>query len=229
MQILKLPYVKLPAEFVTLLKSNISISNSAAPVFDILKTNKSIYLILQNAFKEFDDGRGIEKILLALGWENFRERMASMYMFRELHGQYPASTNMELVDDIRKLEAQFSSHTVHTFSRLFLLGFYLKMADIQESKKENPGTLELKIPFEIASLLKLSQGRTERTDWLILSLWHFTSALGDKAVMGALVDGKKFDDIYRMLTPRAREKMSDNLLAYGASINEEDIFLYEKI
>jgi hypothetical protein len=229
MQLLKLPYVKLPAEFVTLLKSNISVSNSAAPVFDILKTNKSIYLLLQGALKEFDDGRGVEKILLALGWENFRERLASMYIFREIHGQYPAKTSMELVEDIKMLETLYSSHGVHTYSRLFLLGFYLRIADIQVKKKNESDLTDFRVPFEMGPFLRLSQGRTERTDWLILTLWHLMLGLGEKNLLGALSAGKKFEEIYNMLSLRDRHKMNENFLAYGASINEDDIFLYGKV
>jgi hypothetical protein len=45
----------------------------------------------------------------------------------------------------------------------------------------------------------------------------------------SLVSGKKFQDLYELLSPEARSKMLNNLLAYGASINESEIFLYEKI
>lgn len=224
-----LPHVQLPHEFVNLLKSNLAVTTSPAPIFDPLRSNRALMMTLETAFKEFDDGRGVEKVMLALGWANFRDRMASIYVYKMIYGNYPTKTDMELVEDIKMLEALYSDHSVHSFSRLFLLGFYLKLANIQIRDKESNQFLEVGIPPEIGLALRLSQGRSERIDWLILILTHFYHFLGDKMLINSLVAGKKFDDLYALLPKDAREQMHENLLAYGASINESDVFLYEKI
>lgn len=225
----QLPHVHMPQEFVTLLKSNLSVTTSPAPIFDSLRKNRALMMILETAFKEFDDGRGVEKVMLALGWANFRDRMSSLYVYKMIYGDYPSKTDMELVEEIKNLEAIYSDHAVHSFSRLFLLGFYLKLANIQIRERENNQFLELKIPNEIGAILKLSQGRSERVDWLILIVTHLHHALGDKLIMNHLISGKKFDDLYGLMALDARQLMHQNLLAYGASINEADIFLYDKI
>ncbi len=225
----QLPYVKMPEEYVTLLKSNLSVTTSPAPIFDELRSNRALMMILENAFKEFDDGRGVEKVMLALGWANFRDRMASLFVYKMIYGDYPMKTDMELVEDIKFLEHQYSDHAVHSFSRLFLLGFYLKLANLQVRERENNQFLEIKIPTEIGTILKFSQGRSERIDWLILILTHLHHFLGEKLLVNSLISGKKFDDIYGLLPTDARELMHQNLLAYGASINESDVFLYDKI
>lgn len=224
-----LPFVNMPAEYVTLLKSNLSVTTSASPIFDSLRSNRALMMILETAFKEFDDGRGVEKVMLALGWANFRDRMASLFVYKMIYGDYPSKTDMELVEDIKFLESQYSDHAVHSFSRLFLLGFYLKLANIQIRERENNQFLEIKIPHEIGTILKLSQGRSERIDWLILILTHLYHFLGEKLLVNNLISGKKFDEIYALLPKDARELMHQNLLAYGASINEPDVFLYDKI
>lgn len=229
MQKFELPHVIMPGEFVTLLKSNLQVTTSPAPIFDVIRPNQALYMSLENAFKEFDDGRGLEKTMMALGWSNFRDRVASMYLYKTVHGQFPLKTDMELVEDIKQLEARFVDHSVHSFSRVFLLGFYLKLANLQIQNRENNKFLELKIPEEIGAFLRLSQGRSEKIDWLILITLHLLNALGDKLLMNALISGKKFDDLYALMTPEARKSMLDNLLAYGASIREPEIFLYEKI
>lgn len=229
MQKLHLPHVLLPAEYVSLLKANLAVVSTPAPIFDVIRPNQALYMTLENAFKDFDDGRGLEKTMMALGWPNFRDRMGSIYIYKKIYGHYPVSTSMELMEEIKLLEQRFFNHSVHGHSRLFLLGFYLKMANFQIQHRENNQFLEIKIPEEISPLLKLSQGRSEKVDWLILILTHFLQALGDKLVINALMTGKKFEDLYELMTPDSRKMMFENLLAYGASINEPDVFLYEKI
>lgn len=225
----QLPFVNLPQEFLQLLKTNLSVTSSPAPVFDVIRPNKALSAILEKAFKEFDDGRGVEKVMLALGWQNFRERMASIYVYKTMYGDYPGHTNMELVEDVKIFESRFMDHSVHGYSRLFLLGFYLKLANIEVQRREDNQFMELKIPEEIQSFLKLSQGRSEKIDWLILILTHLNLGLGEKLLMNGLISGKKFEDLYQMLSKEFQELMNQNLLAYGASIQEPDIFLYEKI
>jgi hypothetical protein len=229
MQKLYLPHVILPAQFITLLKTNLSVSTSSAPIFDLIRPNQAIYQTLEKAFKEFDDGRGLEKTMVALGWSNFRERMASLYVYKAIHGKFPISTSMELVEDVKELEIRFSNHGVNSLSRIFLLGFYLKLANLQIQNRENNKFMEIKIPDEIGSLLKLAQGRSEKIDWLILILMHLLQGLGDKMLMNSLISGKKIDELYQLLTPELRKNMMDNLLGYGASIREQDLFIYDKV
>lgn len=224
-----LPHVILPTEFLSLLKTNISVSTSSAPVFDVIKPNQALYCVLEKAFKEFDDGRGFEKTMIALGWANFRDRMASIYVYKSIYGNFPNKTSMDLVEDIKQLEVRFLNHSVTSLSRLFMLGFYLKLANIETQRKENNKYIDIKIPEELGAFLKISQGRTEKIDWLILTTMHLLHGLGDKMLMNGLVSGKKFSELYNLMAPELRKNMMDNLLAYGASIGEQDIFLYEKI
>ncbi|WPU64045.1 hypothetical protein [Peredibacter starrii] len=229
MKKLHLPYVNLPSEFITLLKSNLSVTTSPAPIFDVIRPNKALYMVLEKAFQEFDDGRGLEKTMMALGWANFRDRAASLYISKFIYGEFPQNTSMELVEDVMNLEQKYLDHGVHSFSRLFLLGFYLKLANIQVQRREHNQYLEVKVPDEVGAILKLSQGRSEKIDWLILIIMHLLNALGDKMLTNALLSGKKFEELYELMSPDARQQMMNNLLAYGASIKEQDIFLYEKI
>lgn len=229
MQKIHLPHVILPSEFVTLLKTNLSVTTSPAPVFDVIRPNQALYTSMEFAFKEFDDGRGLEKTMLALGWPNFRERMASLYVYKTIHGSFPLRTNMELVEDIRDLELRFINHSIHGVSRVFLLGFYLKLGNIQVQQREGNKFYEVKVPVEVDNLLKLSMGRSEKLDWLILIIMHLINGLGEKIVANAIASGKKLEDLYSLMGADARKNMMDNLLAYGASINEKDIFVYDKV
>lgn len=229
MKKLRLPFVLLPVEFLNLLKSNLFVTTSPDPVFENIRPNRALYYTLEKSFKEFDDGRGLEKTMMALGWSNFRDRMASIFVYKAIHGEYPVQTSMDLVEDIKNLEQKYSQHGVHSYSRLFLLGFYLRLAKIQIQKLEQNQYLEIVVPDTIAAILKVSQGRAEKMDWLILITMHLIEAFGDKMLLNALMSGKNFEDLYDLMPPEARARMSENLLAYAASIRESEIFLYEKI
>lgn len=229
MQKLYLPHVILPSEYLTLLKSKPAVTSSASQVIDLIRPHQSIYLCLEKAFAEFDDGRGLEKIILALGWPNFRERMASVYVYKAIHGHYPSSTSMDLLDDIRALENDFQTYCIHGHSRIFLLGFYLRLANIKIQARENNQFLEIKVPHEIKNLMGLTQGRSERIDWLILILMHLLDGLGEKTLSNFLLSGKKLNEVYDLLSPELRKTMMENLLSYSLSIEEPDFFLFEKV
>lgn len=226
---LQFPHVVLPSEFILLLKGNFPATTTSSSIFETLKSSTAMHMVMIKGFKEFDDGRGLEKTINALGWANFRDRLASLYVYKAIHGIFPSKTSMELIDDIKLLEMRFESHGVHSFSRIFLLGLYLRLANLQIQKREKNNYIEIIIPNQIESLLRLSQVRAEKIDWLILILFHFNIALGDKKVMSLISDGKNFNDIYSFLSTDSRQTMMNNLLSYGASIEENDIFLYEKI
>lgn len=226
---LHLPYIKLPTEFITLLKANVIVNTSAAPVFDELNKNRALVMLLERAFKEFDDGRGVEKILLALGWSNFRERMASIFIYKAQNGSFPDSTNMNLVDEITKFEAKFSDHAVTSYSRIFLLGFYIKLASIELNKKKSISMGDLNVSEELLNILNISEGRSEKIDWLILILMHLNASLGEKVLLNNISVGKSFEELYNLMPKDSQEVMCQNLLSYGASIQEDDIFLYDKV
>jgi hypothetical protein len=136
---------------------------------------------------------------------------------------------MELVDDIKLIESRYTDHSVNSYSRLFLLGFYLKLANLEIQHGEENKFTEIKLPMDLGDLLRLSEGRSERIDWLILLLLHLQSALGEKLLMKYLIDGKKFDELYLLMSKEDQAQMGNNLMAYGASIQESEVFLYEKV
>lgn len=223
------PHVILPKELTQLLKSPIN-SNSSGPIFEILKENRGLLEVLDIAFKEFNEGRGLEKTMVALGWANFRDRFASLYIYKAIHGKFPLKTDMGLVKDIQLLENKFSEMSVSGNSRAFLLGFYLKLAQIKTQELEKNKFLEYQLPVDLLySILKITSTRAEKIDWIILMVYHFSVALGDKTLANSIVNEKSFDEIYDRMDETDKRLMHDNFLSYGMSINESEIFLYEKI
>jgi hypothetical protein len=136
---------------------------------------------------------------------------------------------MELVDDIKKTESTYMDHGVYGHCRLFLLGFYVRLANIQNHARLDNEFTEIKISEQLHTLLNLSEGRTKKIDWLVLILMHLTQSLGEEKLMILIKSGQKFNEIYELMSIDERENMLTNCLAYGASINEPDFFLYEKV
>jgi hypothetical protein len=230
MKELRLIFVNLPQEFVTLMKSNLSGQVDPAIVFNAIRPNKALYSMLEKSFQHLDDGRGLEKTMLSQGWNNFRNRVASLYVSKAIYGHYPLKTDMALVEDLIEFEQEFQGHGVQSNSRIFLLGFYLKLAQLNLQETEGNRFFEIEISKpSVIKALKLTQGRSQRLDFLILTLSHFIQGLGEKTLTNAIVQGKSFSEIYDSMGDRSRKLMHDNLLAYGSSINEDDTFLYEKV
>lgn len=194
-----------------------------------LALNKALGLILEKSLGEFDEKKNIEKIFNALGWSNFRDRVASIYVFKKMYGNFPIKTNIDLVEEIKLIESKFQDHGVNSLSRTFLLGFYIKMANIEMENADINSRPLISIPDAVLKALDHSQGRSEKIDWLILTVLHFCHYLGEETLLLNLKAGRKFTEIYSQLSLEAREMMHQNLLAYGASIQESDNFLYEKI
>jgi hypothetical protein len=229
MQKLTFPHVILPPEFVALLKENQSTTSSVAAILELKKTSPAIYLSMEEAFGEFNEGKGIENAISALGWIHFRERLSSMYIYKSIHGLFPIKTDLQLIESIMQLEARFINHTIQGISRIYLLGFYMRLANIQNQKRLNNKFFEIRVPEEINAIFKASQVRSEKIDLLIIMVMHMSDALGTKFLQSLISTGKKFNEIYDIMSAEARSNMNDNLLAYGASIQESDIFLYEKV
>jgi hypothetical protein len=204
-------------------------ANSQNVVSELFHSNVSLEKYLESVFDEFSSGKGLSKSISVLGLHNFRDRLAGIYVHKILNGKFPTKSQADLIDDVKDFEFRFSGHGIHGVSRSFLLGFYLKMANI-ENKKKGLGTFtELKIPEEIGAFLRLSQVKSEKIDWLILILLHLLSSLGDKVLLNALMSGKKIDELLLQMSDESRKMMFENLLSYSVSINDPDLFLYEKI
>jgi hypothetical protein len=191
--------------------------------------NRALNLLIESTFPEFYESKKLDKMIVALGWNGFRDRLCSLYIAKALTGSFPKQADVSSVGDIRDFEERFVHFSVSGYSRSYLLGFYLKLANISLKKKQGTNSTLLVIPDEINVFLRLSQNRTEKIDFIILILCHLYHGLGEKLLLNSLASGKALDVLYELLDPPYRKQMSDNLLAYAASINEPDMFLYEKV
>lgn len=224
-----LPALVLPGEYIALLKVPTPASGTGLPVVDMLRKTPALYLVMERAFQEFNEHKiGLEKIASTLGWSNFRDRMASVYIFKALHGTFPDKTEMELVQQAIDLEARFTDKSVTGTSRIFMLGMYFRFLNIYISMRDD-GTPEVTIPPTVEKILAMRNIKTDRPDWLLLLCWHLESFLGFAQLTSFIDSGLSWPQIYQKLNQNQQFHLVSNLLSYGASIQEDDPFLYERI
>lgn len=224
-----LPALVLPAEYIALLKVPTAAGGSGLPLVEMLKKSPALHMVMERAFQEFNQHKiGIEKIASTLGWSNFRDRMASAYIFKALHGTFPDKTEMELVQQAIDLEARFSDKSVTGTSRIFMLGMYFRFLNIYISMRDD-GTPEVTIPPTVEKILALRNIKTDRPDWLLLLCWHLESFLGISQLVGHIEGGLSWQQIFQKLNHNQQFHLVSNLLSYGASIQEDEPFLYERI
>lgn len=223
-----LPALVLPKEFLTLLKEPNS-SQKSSQIISTLRSNPALSMVLEKAFAEFDEHQiGLEKISTTLGWDHFRDRMSSVYIYKILHSVFPDKTDMDLVEEIKLFEKRFSDKTLAGNSRLFILGFYLKILNLFESYQNTDVSLT-QISKNVDKILNLTKARTDKPDWLILMVWHLVEFLGEVPLSQLVQRGTSWKEIYQTLTEEQKFHLVSNLLSYGASIHEDDPFLYERI
>src|SRR5690606_25931588 len=96
-------------------------------------------------------------------------------------GRYDGSQAQDLVQEVVALEEILQNYGVQNYSRGFLLGFYLKSAEVSGldlDEKWRPS--HLLADEELRGMLKAMGSRVIKIDWLILQLLHFRSYLGFK-------------------------------------------------
>ena len=226
-----LPAIVLPTELVTLLKEPQAASTGLdSPFSRMARKSPGAVLIMERAFAEFNEHKvGIEKIFVTLGWANFRDRMSSMYLFKALNGSFPDKTDMDLVDEVKRFEQRFQDKGITGQSRLFLLGIYLKFYNIYLSQREDGASGGVSVPINIDRILSVSQIRSDRPDWLIIICWHFEAYFQVAPLLDMLKNGATYQTLFSQLSKGQQQQMVSNLLSYGASIQESDPFLFERI
>ena len=225
---MKLQYQELPQEFVQMLTAQTALFNTVNPMAELQTTNKALYLVLENSFKEFAQGKvNMEKIFASLGWFHFRDRLCSVFLSKVLFKKYPNSTDINLIDDIKNFEKKFSFIGVTSNSRLMLLGFFLKLNSLElgvDDIKSGEETSMHNPPKGFEQILEMAKVNTDKPDWIILLCWYLVEYLGFYRVQASILQGKKFREMLSELSEKQRTSLMQNLFAYGASINEHEWF-----
>lgn len=222
---IELTETHLPEEFVHLLhEQNTSQSDTGSKVVKSISNYTSLEMLALRSMKEFQQKDGnLQEIIQTLGWNNFRDRLSSVYIKKNIDGHYPFETDLEVVSDVKWLEESLMKYSVSGTPRSFLMAFYLKLQAIEHATT-GVQIKELKYYdkiLESIELLKLVKLKVLKIDWLLLQLMHFCDCLPYTTVEKSLKDGL-YDDLYNQLSSDQKSAYINNLLSYGFAINDQD-------
>lgn len=216
---LTINYVALPGLFTTLLKSNMQTHSKAYLAFTkAVLEDDQLYSITHQTFSHGEKKLNVEFVLKSYGWLGFRDKVAANYIHHYQNGLFSKNVDTKLVQDILTFEKTFSFLCLDGYSRVFLLGFYLKLSpnlDLAFSALQNS---------DFVKVLKKSQGRHHQADFFILTSLFFYQTLGKKFI-SALDSRKKFSEMTELLSSEDRRELLSICLKYGASINDTSLFI----
>ena len=188
-------------------------------------------LNVDKLFKSYMKAGSIETVLGALGWKGFRDRLSSSYLYHYFHGFFPDEDEIENIEDVVVFESELDGIFPEGNSRVFFLGFFLKMCEVY-AMKNNGGNFRsfLSLSVELKAALQLGNQKVLKPDWLVLSLMHFEKFLGKDNLLDAIYEDKGcFIKLQKRLSDEQTNLMIENFLRYGASLNDQDIFTFEKV
>lgn len=227
-----LPVCPIPEELGWVLKSHFHNNRkSYAKISDEIYQSPFLRLLVPKLFAPYMKNQNIESMLNALGWNGFRDRLTSIYLYKMEHGQFPTAIDEHLLEEVKKFESTYDEYSFEGNSRIFMLGVYLKMGQMKlkaEHQFMNDSLLELR-PV-VKKLLKLGTQKTTKGDWLILTLILLSNLVDDDLLLEtAQKNHGNFYKCFSLLDEKKKELLIMNLLAYGASINDDEIFIYDKV
>ncbi len=221
------PTISLPGYFTQLLVSNIQSTTQTNTNLELyINQNKEFNALVKRIFRDIDQDGFLGKIVLISGWLGIRNRMAAVFLEHAMTGKFPDQANLKLVSDILNVENKLRHFTGPGFSRVFLLAFYAKMSHIHvRNMVEDHELSPLVIKDEHIELMKFSKSKSVRIDWLMLQLIQFDHFFGIERLGQLLASGTRYDALFSLLTEDEQSQMMSNSLNYGASINDQDIFI----
>ncbi len=220
------PYVSLPEYYTRLLVSNIQNSTTVNNNLEMyINDNKELNALVKRIFKDIDPDGFLGKIISISGWNGIRNRLAAVFLEHAMTGKMPETANLNLVTDLINVENKLRHFTPPGFNRAFLLAFYAKMSLIQIKMKSDTRELTaLIIKDEHIEFMKLSKAKSVRIDWLMLQLIQFEHFLGQDRLVTLLQNETRYASLFSLLSKDEQNQMMNNLMTYGASIYDKDIF-----
>jgi hypothetical protein len=226
-----LPAIKMPDYFTLLLRVNMQSSGQYFTGLQQYILNNSSFLgLAEIGLKDIDKDLHIEKIIKVLGWHGLRDRIATMIIYKKINGEFPDHIPHNNVYGLLDFEDKVKQNTVAGYSRAFLLGLYQKLMlhHIQEVDP-NLKVNNMLVDDSTIALLRFAKSRTIKVDWLLILLKHFSFYLGYEELEKLLKSNTSYEEIFSCLELEQQEILMGNLLSYGSSINDSEIFYSKTI
>lgn len=224
---INLPYVSMPERFCRLFSINIQNTIQSNHHLEMyLNEEKDLSILVKKIFRDIEPDGLLGRIISIAGWTGIRNRLSALYIEHALNGRFLDNVNVNHVNEIVNLENKLRYFTYQGNSRIYLLGLYAKLSSIRINQiQETHYYSPLQISDEIIELMKYSKGKSIHIDWLILILVLFEKVLGLERLSSLLKNEVDFVAIMTMLKDEEKYWFFENLLSYGASINDYEFYL----
>lgn len=230
--IINLPNIQLPDSICQLCTQDFkNTKKSYAIIADIIQADPFLNILVNNCFQDFLQKGGLVGMLSSLGCKGFRDRVAQAYLSYVRIGGFPAKIILDDVNEVLDFERRFESIFVQDSSRVFLLGFYIKMCNQSLIRLYGEGESEtLNIPDDFETIFTINNIKSESPDWLIFVVWTFTQIFGvDKSRELLVRNHGRYHRIIPEFQKNEHDQFIEALLKYGHAINDKSFFLYEKV
>lgn len=164
----------------------------------------------------------------SLGWDGIRDRLLAFYIHYALTKKHCEKINLDLVEDIIHLESQLRFTTVSGYSRLIQLLFYIKLDSIESGSTGIKSHPLYPCPDTI-EILKKTNKRTIDIDILIIIIKHFLDFFSKEELGEFIGQGYSYESYFLKMSDDQVDILCQNMLSYGASIGESDLFTAMKI
>ncbi len=223
------PFLKLPMGFVELLKDDFREGNSQDKRIEkFLRQNSAIRVLVEQGSRESNENHSMNSMIKSYGWKLIRDKMAILYLNKFEFGNYEVRhEDNYFLKDILSMEEAFYDYGTSGNSRLFLLGFYLRMAEFDLARRMGKTDINLvKETLGTLEYLKLRTSKSLRIDWLILSTLHLLGFFGNEGFHKALIEANfEYQKIYEKIDETYKKSMLNNFINYGSSIDDEYVLL----
>ena len=226
--VMDLNYVDMPESYCRLLAVDMtSTSKHHIGLQNYILSNPSLKGITSRIFSRGAD-LDINTQIKTLGWYGVRDRLMAYYIHFAHTNKHTKIVNVDIIEDIIHMEKALRFSTVSGYSRVLLLLFYMKLDNLESS--EHALSNHLLYPNEkVINILKLTNKRTIKIDYLIILIHHLLDFFGEKELLIMINEGKPFHELYQKMEPYQIDKITENFLTYSASIDDSEIFVSMRI
>lgn len=223
--------IELPDYFTRLMRVSMQASDSSFKnLARYVAGDRGFNALVTIAFSDMDKKIQILDVIKSFGWHGFRDRMASLFIYKRQYGVFPKSVDSKNIRYLLELEDKLKKHTTSGYSRGFLLGFYLEMSNLSFKRSDlSDGCDQLIMDDDLIELLSFSGSKVVEIDWLFLILVHFDFFLGRTAIGSILKNGVSYQELYGSLGSEQKNIMMRNMMAYGGSIGEPEMFFTDYV
>lgn len=227
-----LPMCTIPEEMSWALKMRFhNNKKSYAIIADEIYGSPLLKVLVPRLFQEYIKNNNLESMLNALGWNGFRDRLGAIYLYKMEYGEFPTQIELEAIREIKQFEDQFRDYVPDGDSRMFMLGFYLKMCDFKLNQDfQYMSESLLKTSESILKIFKKGTQKSIKLDWIYITLKVLEEMISPERLESVINESNgNFYKVYQDLSQEDQRVLIQSLMAYGGSINESEIFIYDRV